>query len=372
MIKASGKFSDQLNAAFADRNCVTVDIGLLQPADPFLETAGEDFRRRMFLTSDQSGTNMCLRPEFTIPVGLHHLASGKIPVRYGYVGTVFRQRAGEAHEFIQAGIEDLGNENRVEADIASLLDAEIILRKLGVGNINILLGDQAIFKALLLALGLPKAWREKLGREFGDSERLKQSLVRLSDKTQSPATDLPGDLAEHIGADDSQAVTRWVADKMRASGLPLTSGRTPEAIALRLMDKVELASATLSDEKRNTLEQFLAINAPIEDAAKIMAEFEAKHNLSLGPSFENLKARLKGIASSDLADCTIRFDAAFGRRLDYYTGLVFEIYADGENTRPLVGGGRYDHLMSFLGAESTVPAIGFSISMDRLERVVAS
>ncbi|MFK5980314.1 MAG: ATP phosphoribosyltransferase regulatory subunit [Rhizobiaceae bacterium] len=370
MVQVASKFADQLHTFFEANDCVNAEIGLLQPADPYLETAGEDFRRLMFLTSDQTSTSLCLRPEFTVPVCLHHLASGQLPVRYGYVGTVFRQREGEPHEFDQAGIEDLGNENRVEADIASLLDAETILRKLGVGAITILLGDQAIFKALLLALGLPKAWREKLGREFGDTARLNQSLTRLSGESSNPYEDLPADLVEHINSDDAQAVTGWITNKMRASGLPLSAGRTPRAIASRLMDKVELTSATLSDEKRTALEQFLAIDAPIEDAAKIMNDFEAANSLSLGPSLKNLKSRFEGIQSSGMDNCSIHYQASFGRRLDYYTGQVFEIYAN-DGKRPLVGGGRYDHLMSILGAESTVPAVGFSIWMDRLEQVVS-
>ena len=60
------------------------------------------------------------------------------------------------------------------------------------------------------------------------------------------------------------------------------------------------------------------------------------------------------------------YRANFGRRLDYYTGLVFEIECEGL-AKPVAGGGRYDHLMSLLGAEAETPAVGFSIWLDRLE-----
>ncbi len=41
---------------------------ILQPAEPFLDLSGEDIRRRMYLTSEPSGRELCLRPDLTIPV----------------------------------------------------------------------------------------------------------------------------------------------------------------------------------------------------------------------------------------------------------------------------------------------------------------
>ena len=63
-------------------------VPILQDADPFLETAGEDMRRRIFITESASGAMQCLRPEFTIPICLTHAEK---PGRYAYGGTVVRQ-----------------------------------------------------------------------------------------------------------------------------------------------------------------------------------------------------------------------------------------------------------------------------------------
>ncbi|TIO11841.1 MAG: ATP phosphoribosyltransferase regulatory subunit, partial [Mesorhizobium sp.] len=57
---------------------------------------------------------------------------------------------------------------------------------------------------------------------------------------------------------------------------------------------------------------------------------------------------------------------AFGRPLDYYTGLVFEIAAE-NGDRPLAGGGRYDRLLTLLGAKTPIPGVGFSVWLDRIE-----
>ena len=62
---------------FTEHNCIIPEISLLQPAEPFLDMAGEELRRKIFMTRDSQGRNHCLRPEFTIPVCLHHITTGQ-------------------------------------------------------------------------------------------------------------------------------------------------------------------------------------------------------------------------------------------------------------------------------------------------------
>src|SRR5215468_8447418 len=75
---------------------------LLQPAEPFLDLSGEDIRRRMYLTSDAEGRDLCLRPDLTIPVALDYLGSGAAgaAAAFCYFGPVFRQRGEQAGEFL--------------------------------------------------------------------------------------------------------------------------------------------------------------------------------------------------------------------------------------------------------------------------------
>src|SRR5437667_8187356 len=85
---------------------------LMQPAGPFLDLSGEEIRRRMYLTSDAEGRELCLRPDLTIPVSREYLASAAAGKAQGfcYLGPVFRQslESDEASEFCQAGIESFG------------------------------------------------------------------------------------------------------------------------------------------------------------------------------------------------------------------------------------------------------------------------
>ena len=57
------------------------------------------------------------------------------------------------------------------------------------------------------------------------------------------------------------------------------------------------------------------------------------------------------------------------RRMEYYTGLVFDIYVDGVGAE-IGGGGRYDHLIGRFGHE--VPSTGFAFDLDRLLQLRAA
>ncbi len=55
------------------------------------------------------------------------------------------------------------------------------------------------------------------------------------------------------------------------------------------------------------------------------------------------------------------------RGLSYYTRTVFEVYTkEEENTVQIASGGRYDYLAKQIGSKKDVPAVGFSIGVDRV------
>ncbi|WP_269932058.1 ATP phosphoribosyltransferase regulatory subunit [Aminobacter sp. HY435] len=351
---------------FAARGADAVDVPVLQPADPFLDMAGEDLRRRIFLTESETGAALCLRPEFTIPVCLDHIhTQSGTPRRYSYLGEVFRQRREGGNEFFQAGVEDLGDPDIAAADARSVADAHALLSLCLPGrDLAVTLGDQAIFEAVLAALGLPRGWRMRLARAFGSAELLAAALEDLAAPTRSSALAEP--VASLVADGDVEALSAHIAAGMEQAGLSASAGRTPTGIARRLIEKAELRSVRLSSDAFEALERFLAIHVPLDQAPEALRDFAAGAGLSLGAALDNFAARATAIAGHGLAVGTVRYDAAFGRPLDYYTGLVFEISGpDGE--RPLAGGGRYDRLLTLLGAGKPIPGVGFSVWLDRIE-----
>jgi ATP phosphoribosyltransferase regulatory subunit len=75
---ARDKRAEALVASFERAGYTRVAPAILQPAEPFLDLSGEDIRKRMFLTTDPHGRELCLRPDLTIPVSrLSGLACGR-------------------------------------------------------------------------------------------------------------------------------------------------------------------------------------------------------------------------------------------------------------------------------------------------------
>jgi histidyl-tRNA synthetase len=76
---------------------------------------------------------------------------------------------------------------------------------------------------------------------------------------------------------------------------------------------------------------------------------------------ENLAAVLKLVAESGCPIETV--EPAFARGLEYYTGVIFELYVP-QLDIALGGGGRYDKLIEAFGGEPT-PAVGMALGIDR-------
>jgi len=73
-----------------------------------------------------------------------------------------------------------------------------------------------------------------------------------------------------------------------------------------------------------------------------------------------LRRFFAAIAALGVADF-VSFDAAIVRGLTYYTGTVFEAWeVGGDIRRALLGGGRYDNLLSDVGG-ARLPAVGFAM-----------
>nr|WP_246206117.1 ATP phosphoribosyltransferase regulatory subunit [Propylenella binzhouense] len=347
---------------FAEAGARWIDVPVLHPADPFLETAGEDVRRRMFVTEGPRGERLALRPDFTIPVCLHHLAGGRIPMRYWYEGLVFRRHERGTPERLETGYEDIGRIDRVSADAEALALALAGVKAVAGGPVRVRLGDIGLFAALLAALGLPEPWRRRLRRSFGLRDLMAANLDRLASPRDRARADLDPALSAAAERQDRAAVIDLIAARLADEGYVEGAGRTAAEIADRFLDQRALAETRLEPETLAALRSFLSLDADLRDAADRVAGFASGAGVDLGESLATFAARNEAIAGL-VNGSRIGFEAAFGRPLDYYTGIVFEIAAANDD-RPRAGGGRYDRLMQMLGAPEPVPAIGFAIRLD--------
>ncbi len=354
-----------LRALFSDAGYAFVEPPVVHEASLFVDLLGEELRRRLFLTSDADGTEMALRPDYTIPVALHHLAAGppRRKAGYAYLGPVFRQRADEPDEFLQAGVESLGRAERAAADADMLRLAFDAVALLGVRRPVVRIGDSGLFAAVLDGLDLNAPWRKRLARAFGDSTRLKALVARAAEGGAVASAD--------DGSRPSPARARRAIEKIfAANGLGTVGGRTPEEIAGRLREKSVLA-AGIGRRPAAVLSRLLDIAGPPHQALPALRALVRRDGLAIGDAIDTFETRIAGFADHGIDLGRLAFSADFGRRLDYYTGFVFEMHGSRSAARPILGGGRYDHLVSLIARlrhekAVAVPAVGFSIWLDRI------
>lgn len=351
---------------FKNQGAEIIEVDVLQPADPFLDIVGEDLRRRIFMTEDESGASLCLRPEFTIPVCIKYLNEGnRIAKLYGYCGEVFRQRRNTAPAFYQAGIEDLGDNDEARSDARSLSSAVLTLKAIGHHrSLDIVLGDQAVFEAVLAALGLPRGWQLKLLRCFGEGEKMFELIERLA--KPRPIAPLKDSLKTYIMTNDFQSLVAAIDLEMRQAAISPSAGRTPEEIARRLLEKQRLSDIHLEQQQIAILMEFLKIEGSLYDAERALGRFAAANNINIDAVLQQFGRRKVEMMRIGLNLKDIEYQAAFGRKLDYYTGLVYEIR---HKDALIAGGGRYNRLMTMLEAKTPIPAVGFSIWVDRLSQL---
>jgi ATP phosphoribosyltransferase regulatory subunit len=273
---------------------------LFDYADVF---ASPGLAARTYSFVGRDGSLLALRPDFTsllAKIAAGRLADRPAPIRLYYSGEVLRYEPPKAGR--QSELYQMGLEHLGGPSAAA--DAEIL----------------AVAGECLDSLGIT-GWVLALGHVGAF-----HGLVRALGLPQ-PVADV---VSERVEAKDAEGVRAVLS----AHG---ASGEVAEAL-------VGL-SALAGD--RGTLAEGARALACCPDAARAVAELR-----EVADALE--AAGLGGQVAIDLGEV---------RGLDYYTGLVFRVYAPGLGFE-VGGGGRYDTLLARFGRP--MPAVGFMLGLDRL------
>lgn len=365
-VPASRASIDTVIALLAGEGYARAEPAILQPAEAFIDLSGEDIRRRIFMTQDADGRDWCLRPEYTIPVALDHIASGTAePAAYAYAGPVFRMRSGEPGEFLQAGLESFGRDDLTAAD-AEIMGLTIeAVAALGLTNPRILMGDVALLGALLDRLAVPQGARRRLVRALVQG-RGTEAVAALDPPAGEGETAHAG-LLKALEGQDPKAARAFVEDVLSIAGISTVGGRSAADIAERFLARAAERENPVSDEVRSLLGQVLAVSGDPDAASASLRALAKQASLDLGRELDAFDERTGFLAARGVDVGAIRFTPGFARNLDYYSGFIFELHDPArENVKPVAGGGRYDTLLGRLGAARSVPAVGASIWLDRL------
>ncbi|MFY4774966.1 ATP phosphoribosyltransferase regulatory subunit [Metabacillus sp. RGM 3146] len=275
------------------------------PTLEFYETVGVQsaiLDQQLFKLLDQQGHTLVLRPDMTAPIA--RIAASKLykqgyPLRLAYLANVFRAQQREGGR--PAEFEQIGTE--LIGDGSTYADAEMIALLVAV------LKDSGLedFKIAIGHIGFADSlFKEILGNQER-ADRLRRFLYEKN----------------------------YVGYREHVKELPLSS-----------IDKQRLLS-------------FLTLRGGIEkaDEAKSLCELAEGKD-----AIEELKELWAILGDYGVTDY-VKIDLNIVSHMSYYTGILFEVYANHIGF-PLGNGGRYDQLLEKF--ERPAPATGFGIHLDRL------
>lgn len=344
-----------------------VDPPMLMPASLPLELSGEAVRSRLLTSADAPGEELALRPDLTLAVVQHHLDQGAPgPASYRYFGKAFRQPVSseEPLEFYQTGFECLGHEDRIDQDVIALSALCHAVADAGVDGVQLYLGDISLFAAVVDALKLSPFWSDQLIRAFRRKEGIR---TLLTNGTAPPRSALASTLAE-VPQERASALLEEV---LAFSGGQVIGGRTKEDILARLKRQAEAGrEGPLDPRAKRVLSDLIQIEGTPEQLLKQLRTLAQANDLDLQDRLARSDAFFTMLTEQDVPFWKqAHVSVQFGRRFDYYDGLVFELAHTGLGTkRPLAAGGRYDGLLSRLsGSAKSQPAVGGVVRPDRLE-----
>ncbi len=352
-----------------------IDPPILESALPFLNRSGEDIRRRMYIFPDPGGREVCLRPELTIPVCRAYLrqlqasedASGKSAkreARLSYFGPVFTYESASEdryRQFYQAGAEFIGSQSREAADAEILAAALDALDTAGLTETLVEIGDVDIRNAFIDQLPISERSKTRIRRI---------TLRNRKDPHVNAPTSAPnnefGELASLLVAVEPGKAELLIKEVFALADVRHVGGRTPEEIVERLISRN--AQEPISGELVQGVVALLNIRAKPEMAFKAIREHFRKFRIaSIDPVLERCATRLRYIDAYRQKPLALQFNVGLRRGLEYYTGFLFEIFAKNlTQVGHVCGGGRYDNLLEGLGANASIPAVGFGIGLDRL------
>jgi len=343
----SKKLSETIIKTFKSNGFVLLEPDVLLDSDFIIERSGEKFRSSMLSFEREDGKTMCLRPDLTVASCISFLQK-KSSSKIYYSGQAYRRSGKKGTNFIndQLGIEILGSKNQIQADFKVLSTILSSAKKIKKKRVQIKVGDVSLFKRLINALDMPERWKLRLIRHFWRPSYFEELLKRLEKNTDIDAVTFDADKKKFY------EMKKLDQDKVIA-------GRSISEI-LKRFDKKIKDPRSFADGKKivKIITSFLKINCKLSELDEKLLDFAKKNNLN-----KNIFKDFKSILNLKKLNQDINFIANFGRDVEYYTGIVFEVFSE---KKEIARGGRYDDLLKSLGAKKNIPAVGAAINLKNI------
>ena len=367
-----------LKNLYTENNFQYVDLPLVYNSEVFYETSGEDMRRRMFSFTNNSGDEMCLRPDLTIPTCKHFLENSK-NFQNGqlcYSGPVFRSSltsADQSLELNQSGIEIIYKDSLEISDYEKEFQAISLaletIDQIGIKDFSIRISSISLFNLFINSLDLPQRWKQRLLRHFYRRDYFDKLLNRISDGVGYDKERKSNIIRDVFG--DDKIVNEEIKDILLNEDQLKTGSRTIDEIASRFNLKSEsVVSSKQGKEIQKVINEFLSLNGPIQSIDDQMNKFINDFDIQrfdVGQEMINqLSSNLIKISAKP-----IYFDCDFGHSIEFYDGIIFEITND-LNSDVLISGGRYDKLLNALEDKDQFSAVGFATNNNNILKALTN
>jgi ATP phosphoribosyltransferase regulatory subunit len=343
----SKKLSETIIKTFKSNGFVLSEPDVLLDSDYIIERSGEKFRSSMLTFKREDGKTMCLRPDLTVASCISFLQK-KTSSKIYYSGQAYRRSNKKGSDFIndQLGIEILGSKNQIQDDFKIISTILSSAKKIKRKKIQIKVGDINLFKSLINALEMPERWKLRLIKHFWRPNYFKELLKRLEKNTDIDAVTFDADKKRFI-------------EMKKLNQSKAIAGRSISEILRRFEKKIkDPRSFTNGNKIVKIIKSFLEINCKLSDIEIKLSDFTKKNNLK-----KNIFGDLKSILNLKKLNQNIIFIANFGRDVEYYSGIVFEVFS---GKKEIARGGRYDDLLKSLGAKKNIPAVGAAINLKNI------
>lgn len=274
---------------------------LLEYVDTLALGAGSEMKTRLLKFMEPgTGMVMAIRPDITPQIA--RLVSTRmrdypLPLKLYYNENVFRcEEGGRSEEILQIGAECVSKEASPDIDAAMIIMAIEALKKAGLKDFRIDIGDVGFVKKVIKRLDLPDEEKKRIKDAIAkkDNQGLESILERLGGKVKG-------------------------------------------------MEKKLLLSLTTFYGEKEVVKRALSFS---KDAALV-------------ESLEYLKKTLDRIGRKGYMG-SITIDLGEVRGFDYYTGIIFEGFAEGVG-KPILNGGRYDTLLEKFGYQAKSTGFAFDV-----------
>ena len=301
-----------LRHVFENYGYQEIKTPLFEELKLFTTKSGEEIVDQLYNFKDKSDRELTLRPEITAPVARLYLneleKTSTKPIKIYYYGSCFRYerpQKGRFRQFWQFGCELIGAKTP-QGEAEVIALCSDAINSLGITTADVNINHLGIIRGLF--------------KHFNISDETQREIMVVIDKGDK---DL---LIESLGGEN-----------------PVIDNDELNQILLKLIDLVGDKSI-------------------ISDVEELIAPYDEPKK-----SLEELKELISLLDAFDVENYTLNLGVARG--LDYYTGIVFEIYVPELGAqKQICGGGSYSLVKVFGGQE--VESTGFALGFDRLMNAI--